>query len=132
MAEANVRCTVVTPERTVLDETVDFVAVPMYDGELGVAPGRVPLIGRLGTGELRTRKSGTICRFFVDGGFVQVRENTVTILTARAIPAESINEQQLESQLAELRQPAATPELRDQQQQQAAKNRRMLQIARKK
>ena len=46
---------VVTPERALLDEPADFVALPMYDGELGVLPGRAPLIGRLGYGELRIR-----------------------------------------------------------------------------
>jgi F-type H+-transporting ATPase subunit epsilon len=40
------QCVVVTPERAVLDEPADFVALPMYDGELGVLPGRAPLIGR--------------------------------------------------------------------------------------
>ena len=40
------RCVVVTPERALLDETADFVALPMYDGELGVLPGRSPLIDR--------------------------------------------------------------------------------------
>ena len=44
---------VVTPEATVLDEQVDFVALPLYDGEIGIAPGRSPMIGRLGYGELR-------------------------------------------------------------------------------
>ena len=50
------QCVVVTPERTLFDELVDFVALPLYDGELGVLPGRAPLIGRLGYGELRTRE----------------------------------------------------------------------------
>ena len=67
-----VQCVVVTPERAVLDESVDFVVLPMYDGELGVLPGRAPLIGRLGYGELRTRRGNEIRRFFVDGGFAQV------------------------------------------------------------
>ena len=49
---------VVTPEKAVLDEVADFVAVPMFDGELGVEPGRLPLIGRLGYGELRIRRGG--------------------------------------------------------------------------
>ena len=51
---------VVTPEKTLLDETVDFVALPLYDGELGVLPGRAPLIGRLGYGELRTKQEETV------------------------------------------------------------------------
>src|SRR5207248_11187812 len=85
------QCVVVTSERAVLDEPADFVAVPMYDGELGALPGRLPLIGRLGFGELRTRRGTAIHRYYVDGGFVQVRADVVTVLTARAIPAAAIN-----------------------------------------
>jgi F-type H+-transporting ATPase subunit epsilon len=84
-------CVVVTPERTVLDEQVDFVALPLYDGELGVLPGRGPLIGRLGYGELRTRHGSETRRYFVDGGFAQVRDNVVTVLTGRAINATQID-----------------------------------------
>ena len=49
------QCVVVTPERAFLDAKADFVALPMFDGELGVLPGRTALIGRLGYGELRIR-----------------------------------------------------------------------------
>src|SRR6266481_7743738 len=87
-----VQCVVVTPERAVLDEAADFVALPMYDGELGVLRGRAPLIGRLGYGELRIRRNGDIRRYYVDGGFAQVRNNVVTVLTPRAVRAEDINE----------------------------------------
>jgi F-type H+-transporting ATPase subunit epsilon len=84
-------CVVVTPERALLDETVDFVALPMYDGELGVLPGRAALIGRLGPGELRIRHGDNTRRFFVDGGFAQVRGDVVTVLTPRALKAEDID-----------------------------------------
>ncbi|HYT94369.1 MAG TPA: ATP synthase F1 subunit epsilon, partial [Gemmataceae bacterium] len=87
----SVKCVVVTPERAVLDETVDSVVLPMYDGELGVLPGRAPLIGRLGYGELRTRRGNDVQRFFVDGGFAQVRDNVVTVLTPRALKADEIS-----------------------------------------
>ena len=85
-------CVVVTPERAVLDEPADFVALPMYDGELGVLPGRAPLIGRLGYGELRIRRGADTQRFFVDSGFAQVRADVVTVLTQRAQRAEDIDE----------------------------------------
>ncbi len=87
----HLQCVVVTPERTILDESVEFVALPLYDGEIGVAPGRAPLIGRLGFGEMRTNVGGTIHRYFVDGGFAQVRDDVVTILTNRAQPASLID-----------------------------------------
>ncbi len=86
-----IQCVVVTPERTLFDEAVEFVALPLLDGELGILPGRSPLIGRLGFGELRTRTQGSTRRYFVDGGFAQVRDDVVTVLTNRAIPAASLD-----------------------------------------
>src|SRR5262249_42946224 len=94
MADNNHRtlqCVLVTPERAVMADTVDFVALPMYDGELGVLPGRAPLIGRLGPGELRVRQGQTTRRCFVDGGFAQVRNDVVTVLTSRALKVEEID-----------------------------------------
>lgn len=90
-ATQSIQCVIVTPERAVLDETCEFVAVPMFDGELGILPGRVPMIGRLGYGELRTRKGNAVHRYYVDGGFVQVKEGLVTVLTSKAIKAADIN-----------------------------------------
>jgi len=106
----SLQCVVVTPERAVLDAAVDFVALPMYDGELGVLPGRAPLIGRLGYGELRTRLGNEIHRFFVDGGFAQVRANVVTVLTPQALRAEEINPDATVQALESAQAPAATPE----------------------
>jgi F-type H+-transporting ATPase subunit epsilon len=89
-AGAALRCVVVTPERAVLDEPSDFVALPLYDGELGILPGRLPLIGRLGFGEMRLVRGQQTQRYYVDGGFAQVRDNVVTVLTARAVAATEI------------------------------------------
>ena len=89
--ETTLQCVVVTPERAVLDEPADFVVVPMYDGELGVAAFRQPLIGRLGFGELRITKDRQTRNLFVDGGFVQVRDNIVTVLTSKAVELKDIN-----------------------------------------
>lgn len=110
-----VQCVVVTPERAVVDETVDFVAIPMYDGELGVAPGRAALIGRLGYGELRTRRGPTVHRYFIDGGFVQVRENVVSVLTPRAMRAEQIDVERATRELEAAKAPAANPEAQNEQ-----------------
>jgi F-type H+-transporting ATPase subunit epsilon len=93
------RCIVVTPETTVLETPCDFVALPLFDGELGVAPGRAPMIGRLGYGELRVRTGGNTQRYYVDGGFVQVVNNVVSVLTNRAIPAVKVNTSAAEEQL---------------------------------
>jgi F-type H+-transporting ATPase subunit epsilon len=81
---------VVTPERALFDQRADFVAIPMHDGELGVLPGRAALIGRLGFGELRIRKGPATTYLYVEGGFVQVRNNVVSVLTSRALKPEEI------------------------------------------
>jgi F-type H+-transporting ATPase subunit epsilon len=107
------QCVVVTPERALLDETVDFVVLPMYDGELGVLPGRAPLIGRLGYGELRIQRGGETRRYYVDGGFAQVRANTVTVLTARALKADEINETAAQQALQSAQAAAPTAEARE-------------------
>ncbi len=90
---AQLQLIVVTPESTVLETMVDFVALPLYDGEIGVLPGRSPLIGRLGYGELRTVKTGDVARYYVDGGFVQVAGDVVSVLTNRAVPAAALDRQ---------------------------------------
>ena len=85
-----VRVVVVTPERAAFDGLGEFVVLPMFDGELGVLPGRSPLIGRLGAGELRIRSATGTTRFYVEPGFAQVQANVVTVLTARAVKAEAV------------------------------------------
>ena len=91
MAESkSLKCVVVTPEKAVLDEPADFVVVPMIDGELGVALDRLPLIGRLGFGDLRISQGSDTKHFYVDGGFVQIRGNVVTVLTSKAMAAKDI------------------------------------------
>src|SRR5438552_17488795 len=95
----SLQCMVVTPERAVVDEQADFVALPLYDGEIGILPGRAPLVGRLGYGELRLRRAGRTRRFYVDGGFVQVRDDVVTLLTSLALGADEIRADQAERAL---------------------------------
>ena len=82
---------VVTPERTTLDQQVDSVVVPSFDGERGIYHGHAPLVERLGPGELRTVSGGQVSRYYVDGGFVQVADDVVSVLTERSIPAEEID-----------------------------------------
>jgi len=104
----SLECIIVTPERSVLDEQTEFVALPMYDGELGVLPGRAPLIGRLGYGELRIGQGEAARLYYIDGGFVQVRNNVVTVLTPRAQRAEDIKPDVVAQALQAAQAPAAT------------------------
>jgi F-type H+-transporting ATPase subunit epsilon len=89
--EKSIHLVVITPERQVLDETADAVVIPAHDGELGVLRDRAPLVCELGVGQLRYSRAAQAERLFVDGGFAQVLDNQVTVLTSQAIPAQQIS-----------------------------------------
>jgi F-type H+-transporting ATPase subunit epsilon len=105
------QCIVVTPERTLYDQPAEFVAVMLFDGELGIAAGHTPLVSRLGCGELRIRRAGHTDHYYVEGGFVEVLDNVVSILTQHAIPVAEIDEAVAQERLSFAQsRPATTPE----------------------
>lgn len=109
---ASIKCIVVTPERTALETTADFVALPLADGEMGVGKNHAPVIGRLGFGELRIVSGGQTQKFYVDGGFVQIANNEVNILTGKAILPDQIDVAAAQQQLeVAVKAPAPTDEL---------------------
>ena len=125
-------CTIVTPGGVALDARADFVAVPLYDGEIGIAVDRAPLIGRIGYGEFRLRREGEVTRYYVDGGFVQVADNRVTVLTGRAIPAEEVDQQAAKEQIAAvLKRPAPSAETLEIRDRQLAQARGQIRVARR-
>jgi len=95
-----IHCVVVTPEATVLDATADFIALPLFDGEVGIGLHHSPMIGRLGYGELRIRSGADTTCYYVDGGFVQVVDNVVSVLTNRAIAADLVDTEAAQEQLS--------------------------------
>src|SRR5687768_419109 len=82
-APPKLQCVVVTPERAFLDEKADFVVLPMVDGELGALPKHAPLVGQLGKGQMRITQGERVRKFRLDGGFAQIRNNVVTVLTLK-------------------------------------------------
>ena len=131
MAES-LTCVVVTPEQTALEQKADFVALPLYDGEIGIGANHSPLIGRLGYGEMRIKTGGTTTTYYIDGGFVQVADNVVSVLTNRAVPAKNLDPAAAEKQLAAANQrPGNTPELLDMRDKAIAQARAQVRTARR-
>ena len=109
---ALLNCIVVTPEKTAVESKADFIVLPLFDGEIGIAAGRAPLIGRLGFGEMRLKVGDEVTRYYLDGGFVQVAGDVVSVLTNRAMLASEIDGQAAHQQLGEsLKLSTATAEL---------------------
>lgn len=92
---------IVTPERTAMDVKADYVALPLIDGEIGVLPGHAPTIGRLGFGEMRVRIGSDTTNYYIDGGFVQISDNVISVLTGRALPIANLNASEIREQLAQ-------------------------------
>ncbi len=96
-------CSVITPERAVLETEATFVAFPAHDGEVGILPGRAPLLFKMGIGSLRVESPEGNRLFFVDGGFAQMVENRLTLLTEQAKAVSEIDRAAVERALAEAR-----------------------------
>ena len=90
MAE-KIQLEVVTPERRVLAEPVDMVTVPGLGGELGILPGHTPLISQLQTGVLTYVAEGKSSQLHVSGGFVEVRDDHVSVLAEVAERPDEID-----------------------------------------
>jgi len=128
---AQLTCIVVTPEETALESKADFVALPLFDGEIALAPAHAPLIGRLSFGEIRVKIGDKVTRFYVDGGFVEVAGNVVSVLTNRALSVSQVDASAAQSQLqAALKLPLRTPEEEEIRDRALAQARGQLRVAR--
>jgi len=84
------KVSVISPEALLFEGEAAAVVAPAFDGEVGILENHAPMMTLLGKGELRLGSSGAgrsaDRRFNVDGGFLQVVDNTVRVVTERASP----------------------------------------------
>ncbi len=96
------RFTFVTPSAQLLDEQVTYASIPAWDGLLGVEHRRAPLLVKLGYGTLTlTLENGSTRKFYVGGGFAQVKDEALTLLTDEAVPAEDVDKAESQAALKE-------------------------------
>ncbi|NUQ21697.1 MAG: F0F1 ATP synthase subunit epsilon [Gemmatimonadaceae bacterium] len=75
---------VVSPERTLFEGEAESVVAPAFDGEVGILTHHAPMLTLLGNGRLRIRAAGNERSFTVAGGFLEVADDRVRIVTERA------------------------------------------------
>lgn len=88
---ATIQLEIVTPERLVVQETVEDITMPGKTGYLGILPGHAPLITELAVGEITYHVGGQARRLAVAWGFAEVLPDKVTILAETAEKAEEID-----------------------------------------
>ena len=96
------KASLITPEAVILEASVTEAQVPAFDGLLGILDKRAPLTAQLAPGILRLTTTSGPQRFFIDGGYAQMKDNELTILTPEAIPAEKVTVAHLDAEQKKL------------------------------
>ena len=91
MADGPIHLTVVTPERSLVDERVDELQIPGAAGYLGVLPGHAPLFTELKVGELGYKRNGRWFYLAVAWGFAEILPDQVRVLAETAERANEID-----------------------------------------
>ena len=78
------KVSVISPERILFEGGVDSVTAPAFDGEVGILTSHAPMMTLLGKGVLRLGAGGSAGRFDVEGGFMQVVDDHVRVVTEKA------------------------------------------------
>jgi F-type H+-transporting ATPase subunit epsilon len=88
----SIQVDLITPERQVFSDNVDFIAAPTVDGQIGILSNHAPLLAQLGLGELRLKKGGFTSHVAITGGFIEVQKGSrVSIFAETAEMAEEID-----------------------------------------
>lgn len=86
-----IKVNVVTPDGPVYDAEVEMVSTKAKSGELGIMAGHVPTVAPLTIGAVRLKNGSNTDYVAVNGGFLEVRPDVVTILAQSAERAETID-----------------------------------------
>ena len=78
------KVSVISPEKVLFEGSARSVSAPAFDGEMGILPMHAPLMTLLGKGTLRLETAEGERRFSVEGGFLQVVDDQVRVVTENA------------------------------------------------
>lgn len=102
-------CSLVTPERLLFEKSISYADIPAWDGQMGLQVDHSPLLAKLGDGVLRIDSAdGASEWYFVGGGFAQMKDNKLTVLTSDAVRSDEVVKADAEKALAEANAKQAT------------------------
>ena len=79
------KVSVISPEKVLFEGSARSVSAPAFDGEMGILPMHAPLMTLLGKGTLRLGTAEGERQFGVEGGFLQVVDDQVRVVTENAV-----------------------------------------------
>lgn len=90
------KLSIITPEKTAYEGEVDSVVLQTVEGEIGILPGHLPLITLLESGDIEVSAQGKKEYLAIDGGFAEVSNDNISVMTEAAIDVEEIDLEEVE------------------------------------
>lgn len=87
-----------------LETEANFAVIPADDGQMGILKNRAPVVTRLTPGVLKIETPSGVYRYFVGGGYAQLKNNQLTVLAEEALSEKAITADRMaieESRLAQ-------------------------------
>jgi F-type H+-transporting ATPase subunit epsilon len=100
--DKKIYCNILTPEKVVYEGDADYIVVPAFDGEMGFLYNHAPLISELGVGEVRLKDNDQTEFIAIHGGFVEIKNNEMTVLAEDAYKKSDIDIKSTEKKLETL------------------------------
>ncbi|EMJ93869.1 ATP synthase F1 subunit epsilon [Leptospira alstonii] len=91
MSAHKLNVSVISPEKILYKGEVDSLVVPGSEGFFGILPNHAPLVAVLGIGVLEIRKGEKLKVLSVEGGFIEIKDNAISILTDHGALKEDID-----------------------------------------
>ena len=94
---------IVSPEHVIFsDESVQEVALPSYEGEMGILKDHIPIISFLRPGIVKILKlSKNVNSFFVQDGTIEFYNNNLTILSTKIVNIKDLKKEKIDQLIAE-------------------------------
>lgn len=86
-----IKVNIVTPDGPVSETEAEMVIAVTETGELGILPGHIAMVAPLDIGALRLKNGNAVEHVAVNGGFLEIRPDVVTVLAQSAEQASHID-----------------------------------------
>lgn len=93
---------IVLPSREAVSQEADSVNLTAFEGEVGILPGHAALLAGLKPGPASIKEGGTVEKWALGEGFLEVHDDTVTALVQTAERASEIDVDRARRRKAEL------------------------------
>jgi len=105
LSHGKFRVVLLTPKAKLLDARVGSLIVPAHDGQMGILRNHCPTLSELGTGIMQVHEIADRpdAYYVIEGGFVRISENHVTVLAYDVLTFEGKDPKDVESMISQAR-----------------------------